>query len=125
MGDHKELEVWRTAHALALSVYRLTGAFPGHELYGLTSQMRRAAASIPANLAEGCGRRGDAELCRFIRISLGSASELEYHLLLARDLGMVGDAIFGELNIQVCRVQGMLVTLMRALQPRREPRTAP
>ncbi len=72
---------------MTLDVYKITKDFPRDELYGLTTQIRRSCASIPANIAEGCGRKGDAEFARFLQIALGSASELEYHSLLARDLG--------------------------------------
>src|ERR1017187_11021165 len=84
-----QLKVWQKAHQLTLAVYQITAPFPRSELYGLTSQLRRSCASIPANLAEGCGRNGDAELARFCSIAMGSASELEYHLLLARDLKLI------------------------------------
>lgn len=89
MKDFHELKVWHKAHQLALAVYRLTASFPREELYGLTSQLRRSSSSIPANLAEGCGRNGDAELARFCSIAAGSASELEYQLLLAKDLELI------------------------------------
>jgi len=72
-----------------LELYKLSRAFPKDELYGITAQVRRSATSIGANLAEGCGRRGNSELARFIKISLGSASELDYHLLICRDLGFL------------------------------------
>jgi four helix bundle protein len=89
MKDYKKLMVWEKAHQLTLSVYEATKGFPKDELYGLTTQIRRACVSIPANIAEGCGRDGDAELARFFQISMGSSSELEYHLLLAHDLGFL------------------------------------
>ena len=82
MTDFKQLKVWRKAHQLTLDTYRMTAAFPKEELYGLTSQLRRAAASIGANLAEGCGRRSDGEMCRFLQIARGSASEIEYHFFV-------------------------------------------
>jgi four helix bundle protein len=84
--NFRELKVWQQAHQLTLSVYRVTVTFPREELYGLTSQLRRSCSSIAANLAEGCGRSGDAEFARYCSIAMGSASETEYHLLLARDL---------------------------------------
>jgi four helix bundle protein len=87
MRDFRELKVWEKAHRLTLSVYSATKAFPKDELYGLTSQVRRAASSVPANLAEGCGRETDAEFVRFCQVAFGSANELEYHLLLSKDLG--------------------------------------
>jgi len=79
-------------------VYKVTQAFPKEERFGLTSQIRRASASIPANLAEGCGRRSDGEMGRFIQIAMGSGAELSYHLLLARDLGFVNNEVHSELN---------------------------
>ena len=89
MKDFKKLKVWEKAHRLTIDMYQATSTFPKEELFGLTSQIRRAAASIPANIAEGCGRSGDAELARFFRIALGSASELEYHLILVKDLSLL------------------------------------
>jgi len=87
--DYRQLAVWQRSHKLALAVYAATKCFPNEERFGLTSQMRRAASSIPANLAEGCGRDSDGELKRFIDIAHGSASELEYFLLLAYDLTLL------------------------------------
>jgi four helix bundle protein len=89
MQDFRKLKVWGKVHAVTLHVYRCTAVFPRNEMFGLTSQMRRAAASMGANVAEGCGRDGDPELARFLQIAMGSASELEYHLLLARDLQLL------------------------------------
>jgi four helix bundle protein len=88
MGDFRQLQVWKLAHGLTLDVYRATRNFPQEELYGITSQARRSAASVAANIAEGAGRNTDRELAHFARIALGSANELEYHLILARDLGL-------------------------------------
>ncbi len=86
MRNYKALVVWEKAHRLTLSVYRATRAFPSDERFGLSSQMRRASSSIGANLAEGCGRRSDGEMGRFVQIAMGSGAELSYHFLLARDL---------------------------------------
>jgi four helix bundle protein len=86
MRDFRELKVWQKAHRLTLAVYQITSGFSWEELYGLTSQLRRASSSISANLAEGCERKGVAEFARYCSIAMGSASELEYHLLLARAL---------------------------------------
>jgi len=94
MRDFKKLNVWRKAHLLTLEVYKATAGFPRDELYGLTSQVRRACVSIPANIAEGYGRDGEAEFGRFLRIALGSASELEYHLCLAFDLKFLKNTNF-------------------------------
>ena len=92
VGDFKKLKVWQKSHQLALAIYKSTRAFPAEERFGLTGQLRRASASIPANIAEGCGLGTDNELGRYVRISLGSATEVEYHLLLAKELGRVDQA---------------------------------
>jgi four helix bundle protein len=118
-GDFRNLVVWRKSHALALAVYRATESFPRRETYGLTSQLRRACASIPANIAEGCGRTGDAELARFLRIALGSLSELEYHLLLARDLGYLNPADFAEVANEAEVIKRMLRSLVARLTTHR------
>jgi four helix bundle protein len=89
MKDFRELKVWQKGHELTLLMYRTTETLPRSELFGLTSQIRRCTSSIPANIAEGCGRLGNSELHRFLQMACGSASELEYHLLLARDLGYI------------------------------------
>jgi four helix bundle protein len=116
MGDFKKLEVWQAAHSVACEVYRHTSCFPKTEMYGLTTQLRRSASSIPANLAEGCGRNGDSEFARFVRISLGSATELEYHLLLSRDVGLMSVLVYNDLSTRVLRIQSMLASLTRALK---------
>lgn len=87
MKDFRDLVVWRKSHQLTLDVYRATSGFPDNERFGITSQIRRSSASIAANIAEGCGRGSDADLGRFLQMAMGSASETEYHLLLAGDLG--------------------------------------
>ena len=89
MRNYEDLEVWQKAHALTITLYRLTESFPRSELFGLTSQIRRASGSIGANLAEGCGRWGETEMARSVQISMGSASELGHHLRLAHDLGFI------------------------------------
>src|ERR1700731_3436046 len=86
MEDFKDLRLWAKAHELTLAVYQKTRALPKEEMYGLTSPLRRASASVGVNVAEGCGRRSDAEMRRFVQIARGSANEVEYHLLLAKDL---------------------------------------
>jgi len=115
LGDFRNLDVWQVAHSLARDIYRVTKDFPRVEAYGLTSQMRRSAVSIPANLAEGTGRRGDTELRRFIRICLGSAMELEYYLLLANDLALVEPAALADLTKRTRQVPAMLSGLHRSL----------
>jgi four helix bundle protein len=111
LGDFKKLKVWETAHQLTMAIYKCTASFPDNERFGLTTQMRRAAASIPANIAEGCGRRSDNELGRVVRISLGSATELEYHLFLAKDLGLLSISLYDLLINTTNAVQGMLASL--------------
>src|SRR3954451_6247133 len=113
MKDFRELSVWHKAHDLTLFVYRLTRSFPRDEQYGLTSQIRRSCSSIPANLAEGCGRNGNAELARFCTIAMGSASELEYHFLLAHDLKLVSPKDHQELTSKLTEVRRMLTALWR------------
>jgi four helix bundle protein len=115
MKDFRELKVWQKAHALTLSVYRMTAVFPRDEQYGLTSQIRRASSSIAANLAEGCGRTGDAELARFCSIAMGSASELEYHLLLAKDLKLINPATHDQLTAHATELKRMLTALRKKL----------
>jgi len=115
--DFKELRVWQRAHEINLEIYAVTRHFPSDERFGLTSQLRRAAASIGANVAEGCGRRSDGELTRFLQIARGSASELEYHLILARDLHMLSRKNFEELLPGVEEVQRMLTALVQRVRP--------
>jgi len=89
MKEFRRLTVWEKAHGLTLAIYHATAKFPREELYGLTSQMRRCSASVPANIAEGCGRTGDGDFHRFLNIAAGSLFELEYFILLSRDLGFL------------------------------------
>lgn len=116
MKDFRELKVWGKAHQLTLEIYLSTRDFPKAELYGLTSQIRRAAASIPANIAEGCGRSGDGEFGRFLQIAMGSASELEYHLTPAHDLHLIDDKCYERLNREVVEVKRMLTSFIRKLK---------
>jgi len=116
MEDFKDLVVWAKAHQLTLYIYQQTRTFPKEEMFGLTSQVRRASASIGANIAEGCGRRSDAEFKRFLQIARGSASELEYHLLLARDLQFLEADQFDDLEARVLEVQRMLASLVKRVQ---------
>jgi four helix bundle protein len=115
MKAFRELKVWEKSHELTLAVYHATKAFPKQEMYALTSQIRRASASIPANIAEGCGRNGDAELARFLLIAMGSASELEYHLLLARDLKYLEGSDYERVASDVCEVKRMLASFIQKL----------
>ncbi len=110
--DFKNLKVWEKSHALVLAVYKETRKFPKEELFTLTSQLRRAAGSVPANISEGCGRGGDPEFGRFLQMAMGSASELEYHLLLSHDLRYLNDEVFHQLTEDVVEVKRMLATLL-------------
>jgi four helix bundle protein len=116
MKNFHDLMVWQRAHDFVLKLYRSTKAFPREEIYGLTSQIRRAAVSVPSNIAEGCGRQGDRELARFCQIAMGSASEAEYQLLLAHDLGYMESKEYQELNQQLCEVKRMLNGFIQKLR---------
>ena len=119
MKDFRDLQVWRKAHLLTLDVYRATNGFPKQEMFGLTSQIRRAAVSIAANIAEGCGKRGNGEFQRFLNIATGSASELEYHFLLARDLDLYDETVYERLNRGVIEIKRMLSALVRKVDAER------
>ena len=107
------------AHQLTLAIYQVTSAFPSGEIYGLTSQMRRAASSIPSNIAEGCGRDGDAELSRFCTIVRGSASELEYQIRLSRDLKLIQTDDYERLTEQAVEIKRILTVLVQKLNAER------
>ncbi len=121
MQDLRKLAVWRKAHELTLAIYTSTARFPKDEMYGLTSQLRRAASSVPANIAEGCGRGSSADLARFLQIALGSASEVEYHLILAKDLGYISASDQDARQAEVVEVKRMLTSLMRRVRSPRLP----
>ncbi len=120
MKNFRNLLVWQKGHALTLAAYGITASFPKHELYGLCSQIRRASASIPTNIAEGCGRKGNNEFHRFLQIAAGSASELEYELLLARDLNYVSSSDYARLDRSVCEVKRMLASLLNKVDVDRQ-----
>ena len=119
MKNFRDLKVWEKSHELALAAYDATSNFPKQEMFGLVSQIRRCATSIPANIAEGCGRRGNGEFHRFLQIESGSASELEYHLLLSRDLKFMDAEIHRSLNRRVEEVKRMLASLARKVDEER------
>lgn len=116
MQDYKRLEVWKLAHEVTLDVYRLTKGFPSDERFGVTSQLRRSMASVGANLAEGCGRGSDADFAKFVQIAIGSASETDYHLLLARDLGYLEATTHQEIASRLASVRRMLSALLNRLR---------
>jgi four helix bundle protein len=115
MQDYSNLKVWQKGHRMVVEIYRGSSRFPKEELYGLVSQMRRCAVSIPANIAEGCGRDGDMEFARFLRISMGSANELEYYLLLSRDLGFLDKEKHAQLASDITEIKRMLNSFIQAL----------
>jgi four helix bundle protein len=113
MKDFRRLKVWEKVHNLTPEIYKVTARFPREEMYGLTSQMRRCSASIGANIAEGCGKQGDNELHRFPYIASGSASKLDYHLLLARDLEYLPDEDYRRLDHKRGEARRMLTALLQ------------
>ena len=116
MKDFRRLKVWQEAHRLALKMYEATRRFPREELYGLTSQMRKSSSSVPMNIAEGCGRGGDLEFGRFLQIATGSASELEYQLILARDLTYLDRKEYEDLDRDTAEVKRVLARLIGKLK---------
>ncbi len=114
----RELEVWQKAHALALDVYRLTNTFPDHERFGIVAQLRRAAASIPANIAEGFGRRTTKELLQSLTISNGSLEETRYFLILSNDLHYMAGDDYNRLDRGCDSIAQMLSALARSLRER-------
>jgi four helix bundle protein len=115
--DFRNLRVWRAAHAAAITTYRVTAAFPDAERFGLVSQLRRAAASVGANIAEGCGRSSDADMRRCLQIALGSACEALDHALLAFDLGFIDRETLDALEREYSPIRRMLVRLIERLAP--------
>lgn len=116
MKDFRDLRLWRKAHDMTLRVYQVSRDFPKEEVYGLTSQLRRASVSVSANLAEGCGRGSNLDFARFLQMAMGSASETEYHLLLSHDLGYLDVENYKELNGVVQEIKRMLASLIAKLR---------
>jgi four helix bundle protein len=116
LQSFKNLKVWEKTHRLTLDVYRSTRPFPREEIYGLTSQMRRSSSSVGANIAEGSCRRGDNDFGRFLQIAMGSASELEYHILLAHDLELLETVDYERLSAEAVEVKRMLASLLQKLR---------
>jgi four helix bundle protein len=114
--NFRDIKAWQKGHELALQAYRFTASFPDSERYGLTSQIRRAAISVPANIAEGCGRNSEADFARFLHIAMGSASELEYLLLVSRDLGFVAANTHNDFERNVVEVKRMLTGFVQKLK---------
>ena len=115
MQDYRRLRVWRKAHALAVELHGITRAFPPIERYGLTAQMRRSAASIGSNIAEGAARSSDREFARFLSIAIGSATETSNHVLMARDLDLIDEPTYRDLEARTSEVRRMLIGLRARL----------
>lgn len=116
MQDYRKLHVWEKSHRLAVTVYMVTRCFPREEMYGLISQIRRAAMSIPANIAGGCGRGGQADTARFLQVDMGSACEVEYYALLAHDLTFLDAKTHQQVAEQVSEVKRMLASLIQKMR---------
>ncbi len=115
MRDFQQLTIWQKSHSLTIEIYSVTKLFPKEELYGLTSQMRRSASSVPTNIAEGCGRNSIPELRHFLLIAAGSSSELHYQLILSRDLSYISDTIFKELSDEIIQIKKMIYSYAEKL----------
>ncbi len=118
MKNFKELLIWQRSHNLVLDIYSLTKSFPKDELFGLTSQMRRSSASISTNIAEGCGRNSDAEMSRFLVIAQGSAAELEYQIILSKDLSYISLETFNKLTLELTEIRKMINTFTQKIKLR-------
>ena len=115
MQDYRKLMVWQKSHGLALKIYKVTSSFPREEIYSLVSQIRRAAISIPSNISEGCGRFGNRELKQFMSIAMGSANEVEYQLLLSKDLGHISMKDYNSLGDEITEIRKMLASYIKRI----------
>jgi len=120
MSDYKKLKVWEDAHKFTIDVYNITQKFPNNEQYGLTSQIRRSASSIPTNIVEGCGQLDNGNLIRFLGIAKGSSFEVEYQLLLAKDLKYINEKDYDELNEKIEKIISMLTNLIKSLRSKQK-----
>jgi len=116
MKNFKELLLWQDAHKLVLDIYEATKKFSKEETFGIASQVRRAAVSIPCNIAEGCGKRTSKDFANFLQISLGSANETDYLILLSKDLGYIGSDQFINLQERVNKVRAMNINLLEKVR---------
>jgi len=112
MQNYKDLKVWEKAHLFTLTVYEVSKPFPKEEIYSLTNQLRRAASSIPANIAEGCGKNSQSEFAHYLNIALGSANESEYFLILSKDLKYLSVEKFENLLTLINEIKAMLISLV-------------
>jgi four helix bundle protein len=120
MQNYKDLNVWGKSHQFTVLMYECTKSFPKEELFGITSQLRRACSSIPANIAEGCGKNSKAELAHYLNIALGSANETEYFLILSKDLHYLPIKSFSELSNQINHIKAMLISLINKVRTKAE-----
>lgn len=116
MQNYKDLKVWTKSHEITLKIYSLTKGFPKEEMYSLTNQLRRCVSSIPANIAEGCGKNGKNDFGRFLNIALGSANETEYFLLLSRDLSYLQTEDHRQLEKSINEIKAMLISLIQKVR---------
>ena len=116
MRDFHKLGIWQRSHQLTLDVYKVSKSFPKDELFGLTSQIRRAASSVPTNIAEGCGRASNKDFAHFLQIAIGSASEVEYELLLAHDLEYINEEAFNTLTSETIAIRKMIIKYQSELK---------
>ena len=116
MRNFQELSVWQKSHELTLKIYKISSSFPKEELFGLSSQIRRSASSIPTNIAEGCGRYSKAEMRQFLIISAGSCSELDYQTILTKDLNYISETTFKELSESIISIRKMLYSFIKKLE---------
>ncbi len=120
MTSHKELKVWQKGISLVKAIYSLTEPFPKAEQFGLTSQIRRSAVSIPSNIAEGCGRKSDKELIYFLHITLGSASELETQIIISQELGFIDNQQSEDIQTLIFEIIKMTSFLIKSIKTRNE-----
>ncbi len=116
MRDFRELLIWQKSYALTILVYKATSSFPKEESFGLTAQIRRSCVSIPANIAEGCGYESNLQFKRHLIIASGSASELDCHIMLSKDLGFISDLTYLELQIDISEIRKMLFAFIKSIK---------
>jgi len=116
LKNYKELKVWQRSYQLCLKIYKVTTIFPKEERYGLTSQIRRSAVSIPSNIAEGYGRKTTADYIRYLYIAYGSVCELETQILLSMDLGYIDSAVIEKIKDEIQQIERMLKGLIKSLE---------
>jgi len=112
MQNYRALKVWQKAHVFTLDIYKITQTFPKTETYSLVNQMKRSASSIPTNIAEGCGRNSNSDLAYFLNIALGSSNEIDYQVLLVKDLGYISQESYETLESQIGEIKAMLINLI-------------